>query len=159
MTGAAAANRRTDPLSHKIGLYKGKLFRSLWEYSFYRHLESLGVDVTRDVDYEPLALPYVVRGKRHNYHPDMVVREEGKPALLVEVKSERELQRKRGRLVRAAKFEAGLRHAVEHGMVFAVMTERHFPVQRYETAYADANVRWIRGLPPKGRKAGKRRGT
>ena len=130
-------------LGRKVGTYKGKLFRSLWELSFYKHLEEQGVDIST-VTHEPLALPYVFRGRRRTYHPDFLVPSWG---MLVEVKCERELARARGKYVRRAKFEAAEAHCASNGLVFKVMTERSFRIVPGRIARRDPDVVWIKGRP------------
>lgn len=44
------------------GYYKGKFFSSLLEYSFMKHLESGGVSLDVDVDYECFVIPFVFDG-------------------------------------------------------------------------------------------------
>ena len=125
----------------KIGKYKGHLFRSLYEYSFYKLLESRGINLKEEVTHEPVALPYVIRGKRRSYFPDFLVRSD---RMLVEIKSTWELGKRRGKLIRAAKFAAARLFCEANGLTFRVMTEKDFVILTTKDAEADVDVRWIR---------------
>lgn len=125
----------------KIGRYKGHLFRSLYEYSYYKLLESRGLDLDCDIVYEPVTLSYVVRGKRRNYFPDFLVKPD---SLLIEIKSTHELNKKKGKLIRAAKFAAGEKYAAQNSLSFQVLTEKDFKILSTATAKQDPHVEWIR---------------
>lgn len=128
-------------LGRKVGRYKGKLFRSLYEYSFYKHAEAWGVDIS-EIDHEPLMVPYVIRKKKRNYYPDFLIRS---LSALIEIKCERELGKRRGSLIRKAKFDAARSFAREQGWTFVVMTERNFKIFSKKQAKSDPGVRWIKG--------------
>lgn len=123
-----------------MGRYKGLLFRSLYEYSYYRHLEARGVDLS-DVRQEPFAVPYSIRRKGHLYYPDLLIISERR---VVEVKSTREVLRKRGSRILAAKFAAAREFCESYGLSFSVVTEEDFTVLSRRHAEADPDVVWIR---------------
>lgn len=121
-----------------VGRYKGKLFRSVYEYSFYKHLEWSGLDVSGDdVEHEPFSVPYEVLGRSRSYFPDFLVRSQG---VLYEVKSKWELGKRRGRLVREAKFSAARAFAGDRGLEFRVVTEDDFKVLPGRTALSDPSA-------------------
>lgn len=122
----------------KIGLYKGKHFRSLWEYSFYKYLEKSGIDLA-DVQHESIVIPYKLKGKNRNYFPDFLYHDQ-----LVEIKSTWELSKKKGSRMRTAKFEAAQNFCKEKGLVFSVLTEKDFRVYGISLAERDPDVVWIK---------------
>lgn len=127
--------------STKVGRYKGKLFRGIWEYSYYKHLEERGVDLIQ-VDYEPFAIPYMLRKKKRTYTPDFLVHSLNH---LVEVKTEYTLNvRKRGQKMLEAKREAAIQYCKENGLIYVILTEKDFKIRSYTSAYADPDVEWIR---------------
>jgi hypothetical protein len=125
----------------KVGYYKGKLFRGIWEYSFYKHLEREGIDLSQ-VEYEPLTIEYTLKGRKRTYHPDFLV----KPLnLVVEVKNVYALEkRKRGQPMLRAKKAAAEEYCSTRGLTYRIMTERDFRVIAYSVAYDDPYVEWIR---------------
>ena len=55
------------------GWYKGKFFRSSYEYFFLKKLESDGFNIDRDVEYETLKVPYYYDGKLRQYVIDFYI--------------------------------------------------------------------------------------
>ncbi len=137
-------SRLPDRLGRTVGKYKGMLFRSLYEYSYYKSLERQGIDICSDVVYEPLEISYRVPGKTRTYHPDFLVRSTG---LLVEVKCSRELSRNKGSRIRHAKFVAAEKYCEDNGLRFVILTERDFPLIAKVYALRDPDVSWIK--PPR----------
>lgn len=135
-----AYGKMYEKIGRKVGRYKGKLFRSVYEYYYYKHLELQGIDLTK-VEYEPFSISYKIRGKSRNYHPDFLVHP---LKLLVEVKSQYALQKKRGSRILAAKHAAAVAYCSLNDLTFIVLTEKDFPIGSYPAAYADSNVEWIR---------------
>ncbi len=128
----------------RVGRYKGHLFRSSWEYSFYKHLEAQGYDLQTQVVYEPIRVPYRFCERSRTYTPDFLL---GPEKIIVEVKTTNELRRFDKRESNDIKFAAARRFCTEHGLSFRVMTEDDFPVLSYRVAFRDPNVVWIRGGP------------
>lgn len=112
------------------GTYKGRRFRSLMEYSFYRHLEGSGVPI-EEIGYESLRIPYRLGKRVRTYILDFVV-----GARVYEVKP---VFRQKGR-----KFEAKVAAAVEYcgqnGMTYSVVSERDFRVIALKEALADPDA-------------------
>jgi len=120
------------------GYYKGKFFRSLLEYSFMKHLESKGLSLESDVQYECFRVPFVFEGKNRTYHidfhvfPERIVYEV-KPAYVV----------KNPPMIQLAKWNAAKVFCAERGLQFKVVTEKEFPKIRFKDAYdSDAEVKW-----------------
>lgn len=130
-------------LGRTVGTYKGHLFRSLYEYSFYKHMEAHGIPV-EGIQHEPYPIPYLIRGRHRRYYPDFLLPSR---RLLVEVKCERELARRKGKLIRAAKFRAAHEHCLAHDLIFLVVTELNFPIIPGRTARLDPAVLWIKRKP------------
>jgi len=126
----------------KMGKYKGYFFRSTWEYSFYKHLEAQGYDLQTQVIHEPMAIPYAVNGKNKTYTPDFLI---GPKKLLVEVKTQYELEWIERQALNNAKFAAAQVFCVEKNLTFKVMTENDFMVIPYKIALHDSDVAWFRG--------------
>jgi hypothetical protein len=123
-----------------VGRYRGFLFRSLYEYSFLKFLESIGQDLTRDVMYEQHCIPFEFQGTQRTYRPDFEVHDMG----VIEVKSVYETTIGPARPLNEAKFAAARAHFASLGQKFTVMTERDFPVFTKVQAKMDPEVTWIR---------------
>lgn len=123
-----------------LGRYKGLLFRSLYEYSFLKFLESIGKDLIRDLAYEQISIPFQFEGTDRTYRPDFDVRGMG----VIEVKSVYETTIGPLRCLNEAKFLAARKHFAASGKKFTVMTERDFPVFTKVQAKMDPEVTWIR---------------
>ena len=137
-----------DNVGRKVGKYKGNLFRSVWEYSFYKHLESLGFDLMTQIIYEPLKIPYMHHEHRRTYTPDFLI---GPTLEMIEIKScnEVKLMTKNSEHVNHVKWPAADTFCKEHGLVFKVMTEKDFHIISYAQAFRDSDIVWIRGGPSK----------
>lgn len=110
------------------GKYRGKFFRSLLELRFMKFMESVGIDVVRDVEYEVHSVSYVDgQGLLRKYLPDFHV----KPFNAVyEVKHT-------GRWDdpdNAAKWAAAQEYFEERGKRFVVFTEKMIPKRIRVTA-------------------------
>lgn len=120
------------------GHYKGKFFRSLLEYSFMKHLESLGFSLENDVRYECFRIPFVFEGRNRTYHIDFhVVPEqtvyEVKPAYVM----------KKPPTLQLTKWEAAKVFCAEHGLQFKVVTENDFHKITFKDAYdGDNEIKW-----------------
>lgn len=112
------------------GHYKGRLFRSLMEYSFYKHLERSGVDLG-EVGYESLRIPYTVGRRVRTYVPDFVV---GRRVL--EVKPE---ARQRGKVFEA-KAAAAREWCAANGYEYGVVDHRDFRLIPARLAARDPDV-------------------
>ena len=112
------------------GHYKGRMFRSLMEYSFYKHIEKTGVKL-EDIGYESLRIPYTLGKKSRTYIPDFVVGD-----LVVEVKPE---ARQKGKVFEA-KVKAARKFCSENGLRYAVVGQGDFRVIPGKLAVRDPNV-------------------
>jgi len=113
------------------GHYKGIFFRSLFEYSFLKHLESIGVELT-DVKCESFRIPYA---EGRTYIPDFYVPEH---KTVYEVKP----SSWHTNTTVIAKCEAAKRFLAEKGLEFKMVTELDFPKIRFDEARKDPNVVW-----------------
>lgn len=119
------------------GYYKGKFFRSLLEYSFMKHLESEGLSLDTDVDYECFIVPYVFEGADRTYRIDfhVPVRRavyEVKPSYAVKKVSP----------INEAKWSAARAHFDQCGVEFYVVSEQDFSKITFDVARQDADVTW-----------------
>lgn len=112
------------------GHYKGRMFRSLMEYSFYKHIERTGVKL-EDIGYESLRIPYTLGKKSRTYIPDFVVGD-----MVVEVKPE---ARQRGKIF-DAKVAAARKYCSENGLRYSVVGARDFKVIPARLATRDPDV-------------------
>jgi hypothetical protein len=118
------------------GHYKGRFFRSLFEYSFMKHLESQGVSLD-DVDYECFTVPYRLEERERTYHVDFYVKSQNvvyevKPAYAV----------KKPTLINAAKWNAARDFFSQRGIDFKIVTENDFQKIKFDDALKDADVVW-----------------
>ena len=112
------------------GRYKGHFFRSLLEYSFMKHLESEGWDLTRDVEYEKIRLRV---NETMTYCPDFHVL----PSRVVyEIKPYRVSLSKTNQL----KFESARKILEDQGLTFKVATEKDFVKVSFADASKDPDV-------------------
>lgn len=116
------------------GHYRGRLFRSLMEYSFYKHLEDSGVSL-EDVRYEVLRIPYRVGKRLRTYIPDFVV-----GTRVFEVKPE---SRQRGRIFEA-KVKAATEYCAANGLSFSVVDHRDFRLLPARVVMKDPGVELVR---------------
>ena len=117
----------------KVGRYKGRLFRGILEYSFYRQLEDEGL--LGSERYEPLRIPYVFEGRDRTYSPDFIIGDrmiEIKPAFLLEDP------------IIVAKRLAAEKYCSENSLRYEFLTENDINVKSYNELYSDQNVEWIR---------------
>lgn len=112
------------------GRYKGRFFRSLFEYSFMKHLESRGFDLERDVDYENTMIEFVWQGGIRTYRPDFFVTPENR---YYEVKPK---YAQSG--INLAKLEA----AKAQGLLIEFADETTFPKILFDDARKDVDVVW-----------------
>jgi hypothetical protein len=130
----------------KVGRYKNLLFRSSWEYSFYKYLEIQGYDLQTQIVYEPIRISYRFNEHSRTYTPDFLL---GPEKLIIEVKTINELQREVKQELNNAKFAAAREFCTDKGLEFKVMTENDFPIVSYALAFRDPDVVWLRGGPMK----------
>lgn len=119
------------------GHYKGFFFRSLLEYSFMKHLESRGLSLTNDVDYECFVIPYTLDGRDRTYRVDFYVPKEQKA---YEVKPQYAL--KTISPINREKWAAAEKFFLEKGIEFSVITELNFQKVSFEDARTDVDVVW-----------------
>lgn len=120
------------------GYYKGLFFRSLLEYSFMKYLETIGVDLHVDVDYECFQTHFIHEGCERTYKPDFYVRShnvvyEVKPFYVL--KNVPELQ--------TIKWNAMRELLGTRGIEFRVVTDADFPKIAFDLARQDPDVVWI----------------
>jgi len=119
------------------GYYKDKFFRSLLEYSFMKHLESEGLSLNIDVDYECFIVPYVFNGADRTYRVDFYVPSrhavyEVKPAYAMKGVTP----------INEAKWSAARVYFNQRGIQFYVMSELDFPKIMFDIARQDSDVTW-----------------
>lgn len=104
------------------GWYKGRFFRSSYEYFFMRKLESMGVSL-HDVELEPFHIPYSFEGEEHSYVPDFFV-----PALgtVFEVKDIADLDDARVK----AKAAAATKFLNERALKYELVTSSDLDIPR-----------------------------
>ena len=119
------------------GYYKGRFFRSLLEYSFMKHLESVGVDLNTDVAYECFIIPFTFDDREKTYRPDFYVKSQN---IVYEVKPSYVL--KRPAHLQEVKWSAAREFLNQRGLQFAVVSERDFMKIDFATARQDADVVW-----------------
>jgi hypothetical protein len=115
------------------GYYKGKFFRSLFEYSFLKHIENRGVDVNNDVGYECFVIPYTLNGVKRTYTPDFYIPSEN---TVFEVKPKYAI----GLSQNVAKIEAAKSFFKEMGVLYAVVSEDNFRKIPFAEAKADKDI-------------------
>ncbi len=114
------------------GTYKGLFFRSLLEYSFMKHLESLGLDLHSHVSYEKIRIKV---DENHTYCPDFFVMTTGtiyevKPSRLSKIDSN------------ITKFEAARKFCIEQNLAFCVITENDIQKIKFDDAKLDKDVKF-----------------
>lgn len=119
------------------GYYKGHFFRSLLEYSFMKHLESIGIDLHVDVDYECFQVKYTFEDRERTYRPDFYVKSQN---LVYEVKPSYVL--KRIPAIQKAKWNAMRELLLMKGIEFQVVTDRDFLKIAFDVARQDEHVVW-----------------
>ena len=105
------------------GHYKGRFFRSLFEYSFIKHLESLGRSIHNDIDYECFLIPYLDEGIQRTYKIDFYdkidnIAYEVKPRYIFNVPKYFQIQSK--------KWNAAREFFSNRNIRFEIVTEEHF---------------------------------
>lgn len=117
------------------GYYKSKFFRSLLEYSFMKHLESIGLNIQNDVLYECFKIPYVFNDRNATYTIDFFVPSQ---KTVYEVKPSYALSLERN----IAKFSAAENFFETQNLTFRVMTEKEFKKISFSEAFLDLDVIW-----------------
>lgn len=121
------------------GKYKEIFFRSLLEYSFLKHLETNGVDVTTEV-MTCTPIPYQVDGHDRTYTPDFHVIPMN---IVYEIKPAYVLQTQKLLMREEVKWTAALQHLTNMGIQFKVITENDFPKIKFDIARLDVDVVWV----------------
>jgi len=117
------------------GYYKGFFFRSLFEYSFMKHLECRGISLDTDVKYESHRFEYEWNNKKRTYCSDFFVISEN---VLYEVKPLYALNNE----INQCKFQAAQRALEGTGIMFRVVTENDFRKISFDEARKDVDVVW-----------------
>lgn len=120
------------------GHYKGLFFRSLLEYSFMKHLETLGVNLHSDVDYECFQAHFTHEGRERTYRPDFYVRSHN---TVYEVKPSYVL--KNVPSLQIAKWNAMRELLDSNGIKFQIVTEKDFQKITFDVAKQDLDVVWV----------------
>jgi hypothetical protein len=116
------------------GHYKGLFFRSLWEYSYLKFLESNGYCL-EDIQYEKIKIKYTKNGSGRTYIPDYYI---NKDRLLIEIKSKWNIQNNLELL--ELKKEAAEKWCLENNSTYHILTEDDFPIFSYAKAKEDKDV-------------------
>jgi hypothetical protein len=119
------------------GHYKGIFFRSLLEYSFIKHLESLGIDIHKDLDYECFQVKFMFENICRTYKPDFYVISQ---KIVYEVKPFYVL--KHTPALQLAKWDAMRNFLNEQKIKFEIITEKDFPKIDFDFAKQDSEVIW-----------------
>lgn len=115
------------------GYYKGKFFRSLLEYSFMKHIESLGTSLD-SLDYENFVIPWIdEQGVNRTYRPDFF---DLTSKVVYEVKQSYAVS------FCELKHEAARLYLEKKGITFKVVTEKDFSKIAFENAIKDSEVKW-----------------
>lgn len=125
----------------KIGRYKGMFFRGIWELSYWKHLESSGINIhdEKEVQYEPFRLPYISVEKKRTYTPDFLLKKDKK---LIEIKSFYKVSEMSNEF--QTKNVAAKEWCSQNGYTYCILTEKDFPVISYRKAYSDPDIVWVR---------------
>ena len=118
------------------GHYKGRFFRSLFEYSFMKHLESQGVSLD-DVNYECFTIPYRFEERERTYRIDFYVQTQN---IVYEVKPAYAV--KKPTPLNEAKWNAAREFFSRHKIEFKIVTENDFQKIKFDDAIKDADVVW-----------------
>lgn len=121
------------------GYYKGLFFRSLFEYSFMKHLELLGFDLANDIDYECFKVPYQIEGKNRTYTIDFYVKSIN---AVYEVKPNYQVKIMKDTDVLAIKIKAAQNFFTEKNITFSIVTENDFQKITFAEAKLDQNIKF-----------------
>jgi len=102
------------------GWYKGKFFRSSYEYFFMKHLEAQGIHID-EIECEPFAISFIFHGEEKTYYPDFFVK---KFNCVFEVKN----SFSKNDEIALAKAEAAQKWASSQGINYKLMTENDISV-------------------------------
>lgn len=120
------------------GYYKGFFFRSLFEYSFMKHLELKGLSLNTDIQYEHFIIPYELAGRKRTYRIDFYVPKE---KIVYEVKPEYCLKRQTEQNI--LKWKAAHEFCNARGLEFKIVTENNFQKIQFDVAALDPDVSFI----------------
>lgn len=121
------------------GYYKGRFFRSLFEYSFMKHLESIGRSLQEDIDYESFTIPYLKNGIERTYRIDFF---DKKSNIAYEVKPFYVTKMKKLLEDQEVKWDAATTFFQTLGIAFKVVTENEFRKIPFTEAILDQDVTW-----------------
>lgn len=124
-------------IGRKRGYYKNFLFRSLWEYSFLKYLETQNISL-KNIEYESILIKYSKNNGGRTYRPDFFLKEQRR---LIEIKSKWYLSRDH-ELINIKK-EAAEKWCLENNATFEILTEDDFPIISYKQAKLDLDVKFI----------------
>lgn len=121
------------------GYYKGNFFRSLFEYSFMKHLESTGRSIESDISYESFTIPYQKNGVERTYRIDFFdkvdkIAYEVKPYYVTQMKKLLEDQE--------VKWSSAREFFQNLGITFRVVTEKDFRKISFKEAVLDQDISW-----------------
>lgn len=116
------------------GWYRGIYFRSLFEYSYLKHLEKIGFDVTDEHQVIPEGLR-IEYGDQRTYVVDFVLPEQN---LVIEIKPSYAVNSDNNRL----KFAAAYEYCQKRGQEFRIVTENDMTIVSFSEADKDKNLQW-----------------
>lgn len=129
-----AYNKIYKNVGRARGYYKQFFFRSLWEYSYIKFLESSGYDL-QDIQYEKISIKFNFKETERTYRPDFYITKERK---LIEIKSKWHL--KNDNLLIESKKEAAEKWCLENNSTYHILTEEDFPILKYSDLQKDPDV-------------------
>lgn len=119
------------------GYYKGKYFRSLFEYSFMKHLEKIGCSLDADVEYENFLIKYEFNNSERTYRPDFYDKLHN---VVYEVKPYYAINRATN--INKAKWSAAKEYFALLGIEFTIVSELDFQKITFDDALKDQSVFW-----------------
>jgi hypothetical protein len=124
-------------IGRKRGYYKNFLFRSLWEYSYLKFLESSGYSL-EEVEYENILIKFKFKNVHRTYRPDFYLKKDNK---LIEIKSKYHLVMD-NELINIKK-QAAEKWCIDNNSTYHILTEDDFPIFTYVQAKQDPCVVFI----------------
>jgi len=119
------------------GYYKNLFFRSLFEYSFMKYLESMNIDLHNDVDYECFSIPYKLDEIDRTYRIDFYIKSKN---IVYEIKPAYQL--KNMSHVLQCKIDAAIQYFKNKNIGFSILTEQDFPKISFANALLDKNIKF-----------------
>lgn len=124
-------------VGRKRGYYKNFFFRSLWEYSYLKYLESNNYCLN-DIEYETVTIKFKFKNVHRTYKPDYYLKKDNK---LIEIKSKYHL--KLDNELINIKSQAAEKWCTENNASYHILTEDDFPIISFDKAKTDPDVNFI----------------